>query len=98
MDIGAMFAMGLFGNAAENKAEEGRGKVTDFQFKAMILMCLRAAETTETTKKFIKFLTKDWAGMGELAPYLALISNFAEAVDDMERVKSTLERILTVSG
>jgi len=91
MDIGAMIASGMFGS---NPNADGGGRgLTDFQYKSAMYMCLKIAENTHEVKTFRKHML-GWAEIGEIGPHIALLAVLSEASDDMEQVKSVLEKIL----
>ncbi|MCL2170928.1 MAG: hypothetical protein FWB71_02145 [Defluviitaleaceae bacterium] len=96
MDIGTMFALGMFGGDDEND-DEVSSKMTDLQFKALMEITLKIAESTHEVKAFRKHLSGSWSGVDlTAAAVLYMLHTMADATDDMNAVRSTIAKILTI--
>ena len=66
--------------------------MTDIQFKAMVKICLTVAEATREVKEFKKFLR--FAEGGPEGNFAALLTNMAESLNDMEKIRQVLKDIM----
>ena len=94
MDIGTMFAMGLLNSENEDE-KEGASRMTDYQFKAFIKMCLVLVETISEVKVFKKRIQPDWGDSASAySVFASMLGKIAESTDSMEKVKQVLQDML----
>jgi len=94
MDIGTMFTKVLSDSENEDK-KEGACRMTDYQFKTFIKMCLVLAETTSEVKAFRKRIQPDWEeGTSSYGVFASMLGKIAESTDSMEKVKQVLQNML----